>query len=290
MVAAFIPTIWSARFTDKLNKATVWAQLTNDNYEGEIQAAGDTVKIPTSTTSITVFDYVENTDFTQEDNPTGTTQELVIDQQKGFNFYVDDIVQAQSRPALVDETMGEAVISLQDVVDSFIHGLFAPAVKAPRLTTVTEALLAAEWGSKFYAALLKTGRLMDTAHIPRGDRWIVVHPDVMEAIDTWLVLHAPNNAFLPATQEESFRTGYAGRMAGFRIYVSQELSSVNSDADWQAVASYGRSAVTFADQVSSIETYRPEKRFGDGVKGLYVYGGKLVHDTRVFGIQTKKAA
>ena len=290
MVAAFIPAIWAARFTDKLRKGTVWAQLTNDNYEGEIQKYGDTVKIPSSTTTIAIGDYTENTDITNEDHPAGATQDLLIDQQKYFNFYVDDIVQAQSRPALVDDTMAEAVQALLETVDTFVHGLYAPGAATARSTDVSDALLAETWGAKFFAALLKTGRLMDTAHIPRGDRWIVVHPDVMEAIDSWVVLHAPNNAFLPATQEEAFRTGFAGRMAGFRIYVSQELSQVDSNKSWQNIASYGRSPVTFADQVGSIETYRPEKRFGDGVKGLYVYGGKLVHPARVFAVTTKKAA
>ena len=90
----FVPEIWSARFLSRLDDSLVWGSVANSLYEGEIAQAGDTVKIPTPTTTVTVSDYTIDTDIASPTLTSGTTQDLTIDQQKYFHFYVDDIDQS----------------------------------------------------------------------------------------------------------------------------------------------------------------------------------------------------
>ena len=119
--ANFVPNIWAARFLSRLMEALVWGRLVNRNYEGDIAAAGDTVKVPVPATSITVHDYAIDTDIADADLGNGSTVDLNIDQMKYTNFYLDDVDRAQSTPDVMDEAMRWAAYQMALQIDTSIR-------------------------------------------------------------------------------------------------------------------------------------------------------------------------
>ena len=120
--ANVIPEIWSTRFQMRLDKELIWGGLVNRNYEGDIAAAGDTVKIPKLTKKVTVKDYSVNTDIDAAEVATFTTVDFPIAQQKYFNIYVDDIDAVQAAPNGLDQFLNEAVKTMGETVDTYIAG------------------------------------------------------------------------------------------------------------------------------------------------------------------------
>ena len=123
-VKNFIPQIWSARLLEHLDKAHVYANLVNRDYEGEIRNFGDTVKV-NQIGDITIKDYTKGSDIEDPDDLDGTQQILTINQSKYFNFGIDDVDNAQTNPKLMNEAMSRTAYGMNDVTDSFIANLMA---------------------------------------------------------------------------------------------------------------------------------------------------------------------
>ena len=122
-ITRFRPEVWSAQLLVALRKALVFAQanVVNRDYEGEITAAGDTVRI-TSISDPTIGTYVPNSTVITPEELTDAQRTLVIDQAKYFAFKVDDIDARQARGNVMPEAMNRAAYKLRDVVDQYIAG------------------------------------------------------------------------------------------------------------------------------------------------------------------------
>ena len=299
-IAAFIPQIWSARFTSKLRDMLVWGSVMNANYEGEITAAGDTVKIPSSTTSITVSDYTENTDINDAELADGTTQDLVINKKKYFHFYVDDITEAQTRPEVMDDAMREAAFQMANEQDNDYRATVISGFDASRNVNVDVASGGSVGDDAHVTAVLKAftsrARAMDEANIPQEGRWSIVSPLLKEMLNNWFAISGGSDSvYVPATSEQTLRNGFIGRLLGFDLRVTnkRDTSSTGSGQTRKNYDRYwfgqGTEANTRAEQLVSIEAYRPEKRFGDAVKGLRVYGSKQIHAARLWTASVQNA-
>ena len=293
-VSAFVPAIWAARFTDKLRNKLVFGSLANRNYQGDIAGVGNTVKIPTGNTSITVRDYTVNTDIADAELADGETQDLVIDKQKYFHFYVDDVNKMQSRPSLMDEVMDEAAYRASIQVDADIGAVFNAAVSttaSARTVDITGTAVDANnagWAKSFLDGLVDLKRTMTLANIPETERWICVHADAIALLEKALVRDQIGQAMLPNTMDSVTRAGFSGNLLGFNLFVPTVVPSrtVSNVARHRYIAGQGISAITHANQSTQVEAYRPERRFGDAVKGLQVYGTKAVHNDRLFVIES----
>ena len=291
-LADFVPTIWSARFTDKLYANRVWGSLTNRNYEGELSSGGNTVKIPTSSTTISVGDYVSGTAITAApDKANGDTQDLVVDQQKFFRFIVDDIQEFQTRPDLMDDAMRESAEQVAIVQDTYLRGIYASGHNSSRNTAVSADLTAATAGKDVISAFIDTKAEMTLASIPMENRWAVVNPRTISVIEKYFLTNPADGVYVPAASDGVLRNGFAGTLLGFRLLVTSrtpevDISSTKYD---RLICGSGNGNVTMADQIRELETTRPEDMFADMVKGLYVYGAKLVHDDRLWTIDHKQA-
>ena len=271
--------------------------LTNRNYEGDIAMAGDTVKIPTPTTTVSVKNYSIDTDIDAAETTSGTTQDLAIDQQKYFHFYVDDIDRAQARPNIMDDAMGRAARAMALEVDTFCSGHFSTSgYNASRREGVAGDPMgkSAAWGEAFLQALIKQKLAMTNADLMLEDRWAVIPPDVLAGLENYFLIEQDAaGVWLPATQEQTLRNGYAGMLLGFSLHVTRRTvagTAIASKATKRCVLGQGNEAVTFANQITENEAYRPERRFGDAVKGLMVYGGKNVLPDRLYYIDAQTAA
>lgn len=283
----FIPSVWSARILEALNDAHVYANLTNRDYEGEIAGLGDTVKI-NSIGRVTIGDYTKNTDISAAETLTDAQTTLVIDKAHYFNFQVDDIDKVQTQPKVLSAAMRDAAWGLSDKVDANLAGLHStvPAgnkIGADGASAKLGLVLTA--GSAFYDYLVDLGTILDDNNCPKQGRWVVVPNWAAGAM-------AKDSRFANATDQGNavMAQGFVKRAAGFDIYQSNNVTD-----DAQTVKTYrvlaGHAATwSYAEQIVEVEGYRPQLRFGDAVKGLMVYGYKVVRPSILACLYVKNAA
>ena len=258
----FIPKIWSARLLQNLHKAHVLAEVANNDYEGEITSYGDTVKI-NGIGPVSVRDYEKGGTLTRDELDDAQTI-LTIDQAKYFNFSVDDIDAAQQRPKVMDEAMREASYALADEADQFL-AQFAKEAS----TTIDEGQMQAD---DVYPALTKVNQELDENDVPRGNRWMVVSPWFMGKMVLAKIFEQQGSFAADNIEAE----GYAGSALGINFYMSNNLVSDYGNDNDTLMPAGTRRAISYAEQILSLEAYRPEDSFADAMKGLHVYGGKVV--------------
>lgn len=274
-ITNFVPEVWAAQLQTSFKKATVFASpsVVNRNYEGEISAAGDTVRI-TSISRPTIATYTKNSTSITPETLTDAARTLVVDQSKYFAFEVDDIDLRQSKNggALMAEAATEAAYGLADTVDQYIAGLFSGVDSANAITTtsITTAALAK-------TGLVNLAKKLNEANVPRAGRFVII-PPWYEAL---LIDGSVFGQVDASGSSEGLREGYVTRAFGFDIFVSNNVTNTTGD-DYRICAGVPQ-AITFADQINKVEAYRPESGFSDALKGLHVYGAKL---TRPSGIAT----
>lgn len=268
-VQNFIPTIWSARLLENLRKTYVFANLVNRDWEGEIRQAGDTVKI-TTPSAISVSTYAGSVSW---ETIQSVQQSLLIDQQKYWAFKVGDVDKAQANVNLIDTYMREAANTLADTVDQNIAALYASAGH-----TVALDISANYTGVR--AALVSAGQKLAESNVPSAGRWLVVSPTVMSGIRL-------ASDYTPASDmgDEFKRTGAIGFLEGFSIYESNNVAVAT-----QHKCMFGtNAAITYAEQLISTEAIRLENSFDDGMRGLLVFGRKVVRPTALGVLNTTVA-
>lgn len=297
-ISAFIPQIWDARWRRHLDQSLVWGNLANRVYEGQITQAGDTVKVPVFTKTFTIRDYTESTDIAAPEEADGTTIDVVVDKQKYFNFYVDDIHEVQSTPQLMDQSMARASYQMSLHIDSDVRTTFEGAFNSSRNTEAAGNLDGtAAIGGTLLSAFAKTKRLMSVANIPMEGRWAVIHPDHEFVLDTYFLTKSADGVYVPAASDQVLRNGFKGNLLGFNLYVTTNAyettathEGANNTAVHRIVCGQGTYQAAYIGQFTEMIPYIPERRFGDAVKGLYVYGSKIIEGDSLHFIQTKKAA
>lgn len=277
MALSFIPEIWSATVLASLKKSLVYAGpgVVNRNYEGEIRQQGDTVRIR-SISRPTISTYSKYATLTYE-QLTDAQRALTIDQAKSFSFVVDDIDRAQQPGGALEEGMVEAAYGLRDRADSFVAALYSGVQSANLIGTT-----AITSGDLAYTGLLSLGVKLDEADVPTEGRYVIVPP--------WYYAHLLNNdKFVRADASGStdgFRNGFIGRAAGFDVLKSNNVPVITGD-DYAVQAGYP-GAISYADQIVEVETLRLQTTFGTGVRGLHVYGAKLVRPDAIAVLTASK--
>lgn len=270
MALDFIPTVWAARLLVALEKALIYGQanVSNREYEGEIRKAGNTVKIA-SIGDVTVDNYTKDTDINDPESLTDDEQTLLINNAKYFNFYVDSVDRAQQNVNVLDEAMRRSSWKLRDEADTFLANAMDAAVPAgnkigttgtPKVPTKTDA----------YEYLVDLGVLLDESNTPIDGRFVVV--------PAWFHgLLLKDDRFIRSGTMPSDRrlaNGMVGEAAGFTILKSNNVPNTTG-TKYKIIAGHSI-ATAYVEQILDVQTYKPEKRFGDAVKGLHVYGAKVV--------------
>ncbi len=262
-ITNFIPTIWSENLLTSLDKQYIGVAHCNREYEGDIQSCGGTVKI-CGVGEITVADYRKNTDMFTPQVLDDTATQLVINRAKYFNFLVDDVDKTQSSPKLMDAAMRNAAAALADVADQFVFSEYDTACKIIHFNT--------DSGDKLLDSILKCREtLYINGVISSEDIVIEISPEVA----TFLIKEMADKL---SYNNSIIETGYIGSIAGCKVFVSNNIfkSTVDIDTTHYCLIRSTR-AIAFAEQLSEVEAYRPEKRFADAVKGLHLYGVKTVY-------------
>lgn len=273
-ITRFRPEVWSANLLVPLRKALVYGgpMVVNRDYEGEISESGDTVRI-SSISDPTIGTYTPNVTSVTPEELTDAQRTLVVDQAKFFSFFVDDIDKRQAKGDVAPEAMRRAAYKLADQVDQYIVSLYTGTQSANQVGTVAVATASP---TAFYDNVLVPLKVkLDEANVPTEGRFCV--------IPAWLHGRAlRDDRFVRADASgstETLRNGFVGRAAGFDIAMSNNAPLVTGD-DYLVLAG-NNSAITYAEQINSVEAYRPEAKFADAIKGLLLYGAKLVRPDSV---------
>lgn len=284
MALDFIPTVWASRLLTALEESLVYGQakVVNRDYEGDIREAGNTVKIA-SISDVAVDDYVKNIDINDPEVLTDTELTLAIDQAKYFNFFVDRIDQAQQNVNVLDEAMRRSAWKLRDIADAYIAATMEAAVLGPN-TIGTTGTPRVPTKDDAYEYLVDLGTMLDESNTPIDGRFVVV--------PAWFHgLLLKDDRFVNAGTMRSDRrlaNGAVGEAAGFEILKSNNVPN-ESGTKFRIIAGHS-TATSYAEQILDLHTFKPEKRFGDAVKGLHVYGAKVVQASSLAMLIANKSA
>ena len=263
----FISTVWSARLLKNWNDAHVFPKTCNRDWEGEIKAVGDSVKI-NSIGRITIGTYTKNTDIADPEVLDDSALWLVVDQGNYFNFAVDDVDRYQQKPKLMDAAMEEAAWGLADVVDSFIATTISAGVSTANILAAKAIGISAA-DEDAYELLVDMDTQLTVSNAPPGGRWAVVPPwfEGMLRKDQRFV------GFGTDKNRAHLRGEPVGEASNFTIYKSNNVPLTGST---YTILGGVTASTAFAQQIDKTEAFRPEKRFSDAVKGLLIYGAKVL--------------
>ncbi len=268
--ANFKPTIWSHFIQTELEKKCKLVDDCNRQFEGEARL-GSRVKIM-GAAAPEIFDYDASVGMSTPQTLDGTSVFLDIDQAKAFNFMVDDLDRLQASPELMPVVLEEAGRKMAAARDSFVASLAKDATQCSISSRVTTA----EQAKKLVDAALLTLREND---VDVSDNvTITVSPFFYQLFRDALTTLKTDN-------DELIAKGVVGMYDCARVILSNNLYNDGTD-DYMMVRT--NKAIAFASAIDETEAYRPEKYFSDAVKGLNVYGGKLVRPKELYVIKAHK--
>ena len=295
-ISNFIPLFWAKGFQVNLNKRHVHADVLNHDYEGDIQAAGDTVKIG-SIGRVTTQAYTRNAGLGGTDaSPTITAIRrpeitecsslfLTLDQSDYYNIAIDDVDKKQQQPKLMNGVMTEAAYAMANVIDQFVNSTLQTGVSGTtddtgnRLAARTVGVGAGD--DDAYEILVDLGVVLKENDV-FGDYWCIIPPWMTGMLQKDVRFTNYGTDANRATLEN----GMIGRAAGFELKESNNLSGQTAgtlavSGGVYTVLAGVREAATYAEQTMAPDAYRPHDGFNDAVKGLQIYGAKV---TRPFAL------
>lgn len=306
MSGTFIPTMWSSQLAKKFYTATVFAEIANTDWAGEIKSMGDKViinKIP----DLTVNRYVVGQGLSYE-VPVPSTLELTIDQGLYFAFQVNDVIEYQAKPNLMDMFTNDAGMQMKVRVDSTsifnlslnsVYGLpdsnnrgATAGAKSQSYNLGTNTAPVTLSGSNVLQMLTAFSGVLDEQNIPETDRWLLIDPYTRNLL---MQSNLAQAQFMGDSQS-MLRNGRIGIIDRFTVYVtnnlprgaasgkmtsgdgSETIGATHTAARRLLVAGH-KSALTFASQITKTEQVRNPFDFGDYVRSLNVFGFKATKDT-----------
>jgi hypothetical protein len=282
----FIPEIWSGKLIQNFYDATVLVAISNTDYEGDIKAFGDKVNIRT-TPELTIRDYQKGMQL-QVERPDKPKLTLNIDQGDYFAAVEDDVDKIQSDVGLMDAWSRDASEKMKIKIDSKVLGsailgggtgisLYNQGTTAGRIsaninlgTTGAPVQLTK---TNIIDYIVDLGTCLDEANAPESDRFLILPAWVAGMIKKSDV----KDASLTGDAQTPLRNGRLGTLDRFTVYVSHNLyKTTDSGNTCYGILAGHKMGLTFASQMTEMESLRAESTFGTIVRGLQVYGYQVV--------------
>ena len=302
----FIPEVWSGKLVEKFYKATVLGAIANTDYEGEIKNFGDKVQIRSRPT-ITIRNYKSDLNLAV-DRPSETKQTLNIDKGKYFNLALDDVMEVQSDIDQLSIWAEDASEQMKITIDSDVlngatagdgsgivnnsglnsdnEGNSAGAISGEhRLgidsdpTHIAKAGVTGESGVDgsnemgVTDYIVNCGTVLDEQNLPENGRFIVIPAWVAGMIKKSDL----KDASLSGDGTSILRNGRLGMIDRFTVYLSNILVPSATYTDAYPVIFGTKAALSFASQYVNLETLRSERSFSNLLRGLQVFGWKIVN-------------
>ena len=285
----FLPKVYSKQVLNFFRKSSVAEAITNTDYAGEISGYGDTVRIIKEPV-ITVYQYERGADVTKT---ALTDQEvsLVVDTANAFKFIVDDIETNMSHVNFRDVATSSAAYALRDAFDEGVIATMFAGVSAASPNHILGSDSATDLAAGTFDGtgnldigfasgehdpidvLSRMARLLDEQNIPEEGRWFLASPEFYEILvqSSSKLLSVDYNA-----GQGSIRNGLvsSGKLRGFDMYKTNNIAGTTNAAG-KCIAGH-MSATATAQTITSTEVIRDPDSFGDIVRGLHVYGAKVL--------------
>ena len=314
---AFIPTLWSGKLLAKFYQNTILSEVTNTDYEGELKSQGDTVRIRLAP-SISIQDYTAGQALNYE-VPEPIFQDMQVNKGKYFGVQVNDVLAYQADMELMNMFTEDAAkqlkISIENEVffNSFVtegpaaanEGATAGAISASYNLGTDIAPIDQSTAENVLNAILRMASVLDEQNVPEDGRFLIISP-----YDRHLLMQSNiAQAYFSGDNASTIRTGKIGMLDRFSVYVSNLLpkgeagkalvsgldatsgGATLTDAKARRTMIAGTSqATSFAMTVDKTEPLRNQTDFGDIVRGLAVYGRKVVKPEALVIAQVGSAA
>jgi hypothetical protein len=299
----FIPTLWSGKLAQKFYAATVFGEIANTDWQGDITGMGDTVIINTIPT-ITINNYSIGQNLAYE-IPAPSTISLTIAKGKYFGVNVNNVLELQAKPKLMDVFTNDAAMQMKIAIDTdVLLGTFNQGAATNQGATAGKISASFNLGTDLAPVTLTAANILqqitalssvlDEANVPETDRFLVISPTERQ------ILMQSNLAQAQFMGDPSsiLRNGKIGQIDRFTVYVSNLLPRAAVGKDYaganlsnalkrHAIMAGHKSAITFASQIAKVESLQNPNDFGTLIRGLNVYGYKVV---QVDGLALLQAA
>jgi len=280
----FIPQIWSTNLVKKYYDGTVLTQITNTDYEGEIRNHGDTVIIRTQPT-VTMRNYEMGLPLETE-FPTGGRMELLIDKGLYWSCGIDDVVAKQQDVRQMEMWSTDASEQMKIAIDSEVLAYLPANVHARNggatagrvsqninLGTAADAIAVNK--DNIVELILRLGQVLDEQNVPETGRFLVMpfSSTTLAKLSDLKAVHVTGDGKSP------LRNGMVGVIDRFTVFNSNLLPINNAATGTQSrgiILAGHKDAATFATQLTKTETIRAERTFGDIMRGLIVYGYRMI--------------
>lgn len=295
----FIPQMWASKLNAKFYKATVFGEIANTNWEGDIKNQGDKVVI-NNVPTISIRNHTVGVALTY-DVPTPSTVDLNVDKGKYFAFEVDDVMEYQSQPKLMDVFSDDAAMQMKISIDSTtIFNTFSLAAAANKGATAgvnsgaynlgTDVAPVALTSTNVLSVLTSLAGVLDEQNVPETERFLLIDPGTRQLLMSSNLAQAQ----FMGDATSMVRNGKIGMIDRFTVYVSNNLPKAAAGVNFtsgdgseggtvaagtlkrRAIIAGHKSGIAWAAQMSKLENVRNQNAFGDLVRGLNIYGYSVV--------------
>jgi hypothetical protein len=295
----FIPALWSGKLAQKFYAATVFGEIANTDWQGDITGMGDTVIINTIPT-VTINSYSIGQNLAYE-VPAPSTISLVINKGKYFGVNVNNVLELQAKPKLMDMFTNDAAMQMKIAIDKDVmYSTFNQGAAANQGATAgaisggynlgTDAAPVTLTAANILSSITALSSVLDEANVPETDRWLIITPTERQ------ILMQSNlaQAQFMGDAASVLRNGKIGMIDRFTVYVSNLVPRGAAGKTWynpntasdsstgastylkrHAVIAGHKSAITFASQIAKVESLQNPNDFGQLVRGLNVYGTQV---------------
>lgn len=273
-----IPVIFAATLLEELKNELVFGKIAYKKHSGEIKEKGDRIKLK-GYGGVTIDDYAPGDPTWDATHTTGITYQdvqaaamfLDIDHAKDYGIKLHDITELQSDPAARQHYAKEAAYGLVEQVDLFLAGLYTQSAKGTHVlkhSAITTALITSYIGELWTA--------LKGVNIKK--KWIAIPPWVSLKLLLAGILHADD-------LKGELKNGFIGNVLQFDMYMSNNcpaLTPATTGYKRNIITAGSYQAIAFCDQMTEAESLRSQGYFADLVRGLHVWGGRVVKPKELF--------
>ena len=284
---SFIPALWSGKLAEKFYASTVFGEIANTDWQGDISGIGDTVIINTIPT-ITISNYQVGQNLAYE-VPAPSTLTLTINKGKYFGVNVNNLLELQAKPKLMEVFTNDAAMQMKIKIDQdVLAGTFNGGAATNQGATAgkisggynlgTDTAPVTLTAANILSNITALSSVLDEANVPETDRWLIITPTERQ------ILMQSNlaQAQFMGDGQSVLRNGKIGSIDRFTVFVSNLTpraavnttwaGGANTSAKRHAIMAGHKSGITFASQIAKVESLQNPNDFGTLVRGLNVYG------------------
>ena len=268
--SGFIGEVWSKKINASLDKTCCMLQCVNRDWQADADKGVKKINIITPTT-ISASDYTGAISDYGTMSTTPTVLEL--SQKIYFGITIPDVAEVQSNVSILDTVVESAKKGIEQKIDSYLFSQYTSTDAENQLGSTENAVEVTK--ENIYAQFVALAKKLKISGAIDASNpgWVVVHPDVEELI-------LLSDSFTKASEmaDKATREGAIGKIAGLDVFVS---NNVGKNSDHYVVLAGVQKGITYASQLSKIETLRAESSFNSIVRGLYMFGGMVVNPAAI---------